>query len=131
MYFLNLHKILYALFIAILLLGSSVNAAYMSQNTSTAQSVVSSFNIKDVLQNQHSAIQQSEHCCLQCDNGCSDCSHCPCCRVLPRTSSNLFNLLSFPPLVIARISDLLLIEYLQESVVVAVIKSIYRPPIIK
>lgn len=129
MYLSQLHKILYALFIAILLLGSSVDAAYMSQNVQVSNAVNLDIDIKNELQNQQTATQQSHHCSLQCDNGCSDCSQCSCCRVLPRTGSNPFHLLSFPPLIIARVSKLLPIEYLQESLVLAVIKSIYRPPI--
>ncbi len=131
MYFSNSHKIFYALFTAILLLSSSVSSVYMSQNFSIDNLVSSSFNIKNIQQIKQNVTQQSDHCCLQCDNGCHDCSNCPCCHVLPRSSSNVFHLLYFPPLVIAMISDLLPIEYLQEPLVVAVIKSIYRPPIIE
>ncbi|PQJ67824.1 hypothetical protein BTO08_10745 [Photobacterium angustum] len=129
MYLSQLHKILYALFIAILLLSSSVNAAYMSQNVQVSNAANLATNIKSELQYQQTATQQSHHCSLQCDHGCNDCSQCSCCRVLPRTGGNAFHLLSFPPLVIARVSKLLPIEYLQESLVLAVIKSIYRPPI--
>lgn len=129
MYLSQLHKILYALFITILLLSSSVNAAYMGQNVQVSNAVNLDTNINNELQYQQTATQKSHHCSLQCDNGCSDCSQCSCCRVFPRTGSNAFHLLSFSPLVIARVSKLLPIEYLQESLVLAVIKSIYRPPI--